>query len=174
MAKRYSDSDITTQIVTGSLQFFCSRDAWLTGPHREGKKTGDPASEPLKIEAYSIQIAEDFGSVMNSQNTPPLPVTAFEAIANMAPRDEAPEQLSFPWYASTMLAFESFEVIRLRLEKLLIGGDAADREARLMVNEKIDALLEAGANLMAGATPASIVERYREHVAANTKRLSAI
>ena len=43
-----------------------------------------------------------------------------------------------------------------------------------MVSEKIDAMFEAGANLMAGATPASIVDRYREHVAANTKRLSAI
>jgi hypothetical protein len=73
-----------------------------------------------------------------------------------------------------MLAFESFEVIRLRLEKLLIGGDAADQEALLMVSEKIDAMFEAGANLMAGATSASIVDRYREHVAANTKRLSAI
>jgi hypothetical protein len=111
---------------------------------------------------------------MNRQNTPPLPAAALEAVANMAPRDETPEQMSFPWYASTMLAFESFEVIRLRLEKLLIGGDAADHEARLMVSEKIDAMFEAGANLMAGATPASIVDRYREHVAANTRRLSAI
>ena len=110
---------------------------------------------------------------MNRQNTQPLPVIAFQAIANMAPRDEVPEQASFPWYASTMLAYESFEVIRLRLEKLLIGGDDANHEARLMVSEKIDAMFEAGANLMAGATPASVVDRYREHVAANTKRLSA-
>jgi hypothetical protein len=148
--------------------------AWLTGPHREGEETGDPAPGPLKIDAYSIQITEDFASVMNRQIVPPLPVNPFEDIANMAPRDEAPQQMSFPWYASTMLAFESFEVMRLRLEKLVIGGDAADHEARLMVSEKIDAMFEAGANLMAGATPASIVERYREHVAANTKRLSAI
>ena len=112
--------------------------------------------------------------VINHPNTPPLPVTAFEAVANMAPCDGVPEQMSFPWYASTMLAFKSFEVIRLRLEKMLIGGDAADREARLMVSEKIDAMFEAGASLMTGATPASIVCRYREHVAANTKRLSAI
>ena len=109
---------------------------------------------------------------MNRQNTQPLPVIAFQAIANMAPRDEAPEQASFPWYASTMLAYESFEVIRLRLEKFMIGGDDANHEARLMVSEKVDAMFEAGANLMAGATPASIVDRYREHVAANTKRLS--
>ena len=43
-----------------------------------------------------------------------------------------------------------------------------------MVSEKIDAMFKAGANLMAGATPAAIVERYRQHVAANSKRLSAI
>jgi hypothetical protein len=43
-----------------------------------------------------------------------------------------------------------------------------------MVSEKVDAMLEAGTNLMAGAAPASIIERYREHVAANSKRLSAI
>jgi hypothetical protein len=111
---------------------------------------------------------------MNRQNTPPPPAIAFQAFANMAPRDEVPEQASFPWFAGTMLAFESFEVIRLRLEKLLIGGDAADHEARLMVSEKIDAMFEAGASLKTGATPASIIDRYREHVAANTKRLSAI
>ena len=111
---------------------------------------------------------------MNRQNTPPLPVVAFQAIANMAPRDEVPEQTSFPWYASAMLACESFEVIRLRLEKFLIGGDDAQHEARLMVSEKVDAMFEAGSSLMAGGTPASIIDRYREHVAANTKRLSAI
>jgi hypothetical protein len=147
--------------------------AWLTGPHHHRQNVGDLSAGPLKIEAYSIQIASELDQVMNRQNTPPLPVIAFQAIANMAPRDEVPEQASFPWYASTMLAYESFEVIRLRLEKLLIGGDDANHEARLMVSEKIDAMFEAGANLMAGATPASIVDRYREHVAANTKRLSA-
>ena len=110
---------------------------------------------------------------MKHHDTPPLPAIAFQAIASVAPCDEVPEQASFPWYASTMLACESFEVIRLRLEKLLIGGDDAHHEARLMVSEKVDAMFEAGASLMAGATPASIIDRYREHVAANTKRLSA-
>jgi len=110
---------------------------------------------------------------MNRQNTQPLSVIAFEAIANMAPRDEMPEQASFPWFSSAMLACESFEVIRLRLEKFMTGGDGADHEAHLMVSEKIDAMFEAGTSLMAGATPASVVGRYREHVAANTKRLSA-
>jgi hypothetical protein len=79
---------------------------------------------------------------------------------------------SFPWLASTLLAFESCEVIRLRLAKLAIGDQAADVEARLMVSEKINAMFEASANLMAGASAATVIGRYREHVAANTRRLS--
>jgi hypothetical protein len=43
-----------------------------------------------------------------------------------------------------------------------------------MMSEKVDAMFEAGASLMAGATPASIVGRYREHVVANAKRLSIV
>jgi hypothetical protein len=81
---------------------------------------------------------------------------------------------SFPWLAGAMLAFESCEVFRLRLAKLAIGGDGSDREACLMVDEKINAMFEAGASLMAGATAATVIGRYREHVAANAKRLSAV
>jgi hypothetical protein len=76
----------------------------------------------------------------------------------------------FPWFAGAMLAFESCEVIRLRMAKLAVGND--DGEARLMIAEKVDAMFEAGASLMAGASAAAIVGRYREHVAANVKRLS--
>jgi len=83
---------------------------------------------------------------------------------------EAPD--SFPWLASTMLAFESCEVIRLRLTKFASADDDAEHEAHLMVSEKIDAMFEAGASLMAGASAATVVGRYREHVAANAKRLS--
>jgi hypothetical protein len=43
-----------------------------------------------------------------------------------------------------------------------------------MISEKIIAAFEAGANWLAGAGPAAIVGRYREHVAANARRLSAI
>jgi hypothetical protein len=81
---------------------------------------------------------------------------------------------SFPWLAGAMLAFESCEVIRLRLAKLAIGDDGANCEAHLMVNEKINAMFEAGASLMAGASAATVIDRYREHVAANAKRLSAV
>jgi hypothetical protein len=80
----------------------------------------------------------------------------------------------FPWLAGAMLAFESCEVIRLRLAKIAVGDHAADCEARLMVAEKVDAMFEAGSSLMWGASAATVIGRYREHVAANAKRLSAI
>jgi hypothetical protein len=80
----------------------------------------------------------------------------------------------FPWLAGALLAFEACEVIHLRLTKFASADDDAESEARLMVSEKVDAMFEAGASLMAGATPATIIGRYREHVAANARRLSAI
>jgi hypothetical protein len=83
-----------------------------------------------------------------------------------------PEIDDFPWLASTMLAFEACEVIRLRLTKFASADDDAEREARLMVSEKIDAMFEAGASMLAGASPDAIIGRYREHVAANARRLS--
>jgi hypothetical protein len=79
----------------------------------------------------------------------------------------------FPWFSGAMLAVEASEVIRLRLEKFAHGDEDAEREASLMVTEKIVAALEAGASLLAGASPASIITRYRERVAANARRLSA-
>ena len=77
----------------------------------------------------------------------------------------------FPWYAGAMLAVEASEVVRL--EKLSHADEAAERQAVLMVSEKIAAAFEAAANWLAGATPGAIVGRYREHVAANARRLSA-
>ena len=71
-----------------------------------------------------------------------------------------------------MLVFESCEVIRLRLTRLAAGDPSA--EVCLMVSEKVDAMLEATASLMAGASAATVIGRYREHVAANAKRLSSI
>ncbi|MDN3278425.1 hypothetical protein QWJ07_29475 [Frankia sp. RB7] len=79
----------------------------------------------------------------------------------------------FPWYAGAMLAVEASEVVRLRCEKLSHADEAAGQEAVLMVSEKVAAAFEAFASLLSGATPAAVVQRYREHVAANAKRLSA-
>jgi hypothetical protein len=80
----------------------------------------------------------------------------------------------FPWLAGAMLAFESCEVIRIRLTMFATGDDDAEHEAHLMVSEKVDAMFEAGASMMSGASASTIIGRYREHVAANTKRLSAV
>jgi hypothetical protein len=70
-----------------------------------------------------------------------------------------------------MLAVEANGVVLLRLLKLMSGGSNALREAELMVSEKVDAAFEATTNLMAGASGDEIVHRYRQHVAANAKRL---
>jgi hypothetical protein len=79
----------------------------------------------------------------------------------------------FPWYASAMLAVEASEVVRLRLEKFAHGGADCESEAALMVTEKIVAVIEACASWLAGATAGGIIDRYRERVAANVRRLSA-
>jgi hypothetical protein len=73
-----------------------------------------------------------------------------------------------------MLAVEANSVVALRMMKLMLGGTKARREAELMVREKIRAGLEATANLMAGASGDEIVHRYRQHVAANAKRLGRL
>jgi hypothetical protein len=53
----------------------------------------------------------------------------------------------FPWYAGTMLAVEASEVVRLRLEKFAHGDEEdCEREAALMVSEKILAAIEASAS----------------------------
>ena len=77
-----------------------------------------------------------------------------------------------PFYSTAMLALESCDVISLRFAKLLSGGRGAHDEAHLMVSEKINAMFEAAASVVAGGTASSVVDRYREHVAANAKRLS--
>jgi hypothetical protein len=79
----------------------------------------------------------------------------------------------FPWYAGAMLAVEASEVVRLRLEKFAHGDEDCEREAKLMVTEKVFAAIEASASWLTGAAPSAIIGRYREHVAANARRLSA-
>jgi hypothetical protein len=78
----------------------------------------------------------------------------------------------FPFYSSMMLGLESGNVIGLRMFKVACGGGDALKEIHLMIGEKVDAAFESGANLMAGASAHSAVDRYRQHVAANAERLS--
>jgi hypothetical protein len=70
-----------------------------------------------------------------------------------------------------LLAMESASVIALRTVKLMAGDGAAIHEAHLMISEKVEAAFEASASLMAGASSWQIVDRYRQHVAVNAKRL---
>ena len=77
-----------------------------------------------------------------------------------------------PFYSATMLAFESCSVVGLRMAMLMTGSRECEAEMHLMVSEKIDAMFEAAASLVTGGTAASVVDRYREHVAANAQRLA--
>jgi hypothetical protein len=79
---------------------------------------------------------------------------------------------------ATMLAFEAQQVIGLRLHKLALGGPEVQREAALMVSEKLDTLFESG-QLMAHAAlggkedlgAAEVMQLYRRKVRANRRRL---
>jgi hypothetical protein len=70
-----------------------------------------------------------------------------------------------------LLAFESSDVVALRMLKVLAGGSDAIHEAELMFSEKANAAFEAVASLMAGASGDEIVHRYRQLVATNARRL---
>jgi hypothetical protein len=85
---------------------------------------------------------------------------------------ERGDAMFVPFYSTVLLAFESSNVIGLRMMKMMSGGSGLHDEAHLMVIEKVQAMFEAGASLMAGGTASSVVDRYRERVAANAKRLS--
>lgn len=79
----------------------------------------------------------------------------------------------FPWFEATMLAIESNGVVALRLLKFACGARDARAEAELMVSEKVDAAFEACGSYWGGGSPAMVIDRYREHVAANARRLAA-
>ncbi len=72
----------------------------------------------------------------------------------------------------SMLAFESQQAIWLRTMKIAAGGPAAEREARLMVKEKVSAAQRAAINVATGMGPVGIAHGYRRKVRANVRRLS--
>ena len=73
---------------------------------------------------------------------------------------------------ASMLAWESQQVIALRLWKLTMGGTAASHEAKRMVTEKVIAFGEAAAKVATGGTAGSVVKGYRKKVRANRRRLT--
>jgi hypothetical protein len=76
------------------------------------------------------------------------------------------------WLDLTMLAVESQQVICLRTMRIAAGGKKAQKEARLMLTEKVAAGLHESWRLMMGASTQSILKRYRKKVCANARRLS--
>lgn len=78
-----------------------------------------------------------------------------------------------PFCAAFLLAMEAQRVIELRLVRIAWGGAEAQAEMISMVGEKVVAAMEAANVLLAGGTHGQIVDRYRELVAANARRLSA-
>ncbi len=73
---------------------------------------------------------------------------------------------------STLLAWESQEVVSLRMAKLASGGPGAFQETHLMISEKVMAFGEAALSVAIGRSPDSIVSAYRDKVSANLRRLS--
>ena len=78
-----------------------------------------------------------------------------------------------PFFSLMMLAFEAQRVVELRMVRLAWGGEEGRAEAQSMVIEKMQAAGEAMTTLMMGGSPETVIARYREHVAFNTKRLTA-
>ncbi|GJE42734.1 hypothetical protein [Methylobacterium soli] len=78
-----------------------------------------------------------------------------------------------PFFSSLMLAFEAQKVIELRLVRIAWGGTEAQSEMQSMVSEKVGAAVEAAGTILKGGSPEVVIARYREHVANNTKRLTA-
>ncbi len=80
---------------------------------------------------------------------------------------------------TTMLAIEAQQVIALRLTKMALGGPGVQREAELMVSEKLEAMADSGQtmfNAAIGGQPdlgaGKVIKNYRTAVRANRKRLS--
>ena len=73
---------------------------------------------------------------------------------------------------STMLAWETQEVVSLRLAKLAGGGPDAFEESHLMIAEKVIAFGEAAMSAASGRSADSIVSDNRDKVSANLRRLS--
>lgn len=78
-----------------------------------------------------------------------------------------------PFHSSMMLAYEAQKVVELRLVRIAWGGTEGMAEVSSMVSEKVNAGIEAAGTLMLGGSPESVIARYRELVADNTRRLSA-
>ena len=77
-----------------------------------------------------------------------------------------------------LLSAEAGSVMALRMARITAGGSAGSAEAKLMVAEKIRAVIELQTRFMTGALDLTLLgatqgtlNHYRKKVAANNKRL---
>ena len=77
-----------------------------------------------------------------------------------------------------MLGLDMWSVVGLRMMKIAAGGAAGERESRLMIEEKMQAMAELQTKLMTGrisSDPATgsrqVMRHYSGKVKANRKRL---
>jgi len=82
-------------------------------------------------------------------------------------------------FQSTMLAIEAQQVIAMRLTKMALGGPGVQKEAALMVSEKLETMAHGSRLMMRGALDGKsdmnadkVVALYRRKVTANKRRLS--
>jgi hypothetical protein len=76
------------------------------------------------------------------------------------------------WLNMMMLAGEAQQVVWLRTMKLALGGAKAEREAKLMVSEKIASAQIETLKFMMGGSLKTTTNNVRRKVRANRKRLS--
>lgn len=82
------------------------------------------------------------------------------------------------WWQSWGLAIEVAIVVPLRLQKLAAGGRRAEREAWLMVEEKVKAAQKVQALMVASGEAAGLetmvqsLDHYRRKAGANRRRLT--
>jgi hypothetical protein len=77
-----------------------------------------------------------------------------------------------PWFHFYLSALEAQHVIWLRTWRIARGGKLAEREARRMVNEKVEMAARAGTMLATGASVGKVSAAYQRKIRANKKRLS--
>lgn len=70
-----------------------------------------------------------------------------------------------------MLGVEAQMVTGQRMAIFMLGGSKPDKEARLIVTEKVKAASEAAATIALGETPQKVVRDYRRKVPANHRQL---
>jgi hypothetical protein len=77
-----------------------------------------------------------------------------------------------PWFDIYLSVLEAQQVIWFRAWRIARGGKLAEREARRMVNEKVEMAARAGTMLATGASVGKVSAAYQRKIRANKKRLS--